>query len=306
MGPLRGRHEPTLFRKRAPLGIRLTLIAGFSITLMTLDIRQSSLQPIRDVLGQLIRPAQVVSEIPIYLADLHQNFIDRAHLVAENRKLKQERLLMQARLQKLAALEAENQRIRALLQSSRSLEEKVLIAEILAASTDPYRHYLKLNRGANDGVTEGQALIDAHGIIGQIVNVGSESSTAILLTDADHGIPVQINRNNIQTIAQGGGAGFTLRLPYLPSNADIQEGDLLVSSGLGGRFPAGYPVGTVTHIQHQPGDEFLEVWARPAARLNQGREVLLVRTQIKRNDLEEAQIADSKDSPSSEPAKPQP
>jgi rod shape-determining protein MreC len=175
----------------------------------------------------------------------------------------------------MAALEAENRRIRELLASAARIEDEVLIAEIVAISQDPYRNQVTLNKGTRDGVYRGQALVDAHGVLGQIVSAGHLRSQALLITDPDHGIPVEVNRTGMQTIAIGA-ADLGLRLPFLASNADIQVGDLLVSSALGGRFPAGYPVGTVYEVRHVAGEHFMEAYASPAARLNQGRQALLV------------------------------
>jgi rod shape-determining protein MreC len=151
----------------------------------------------------------------------------------------------------------------------------VLIAEIVGVSQDPYRNQIVLNKGTRDAVYRGQALVDAHGILGQIVEVSHLRSKALLITDPDHGIPVEVNRTGMQTIAIGGGE-HGLRVPFLPSNADVRVGDLLVSSALGGRFPAGYPVGTVYEVRHVAGEHFMEAYASPAARLNQGRQALLV------------------------------
>jgi rod shape-determining protein MreC len=156
------------------------------------------------------------------------------------------------------------------------LQSRVLIAEIMSISQDPYRHQIVLNRGARDGVYKGQALVDASGIMGQVVQVDPETSVALLITDPDHGIPVEVNRTGLQTIALGRGDGDALSLPYLPGNADVKVGDLLVSSSLGGRFPAGYPVAKVDSLRHPAGENFMEAIAYPTAKLNQGRQALLV------------------------------
>ena len=185
-------------------------------------------------------------------------------------------LLLRAKLQKLAALKSENQRIRALLDSARDINQDVLIAEILSVSPSPYKHYIKLNKGALDGVFRGQALIDANGIMGQVVSVTPMNSRAILITDPNHAVPVEINRTGLRTIAEGTGQSGLLHLPFLPKNADVKAGDLLLTSGLGGRYPAGYPVATVSTVNRSPGSEFLDVVAQPTASLRHGSEVLLV------------------------------
>lgn len=270
----------SLFPKGPPPSVKIALILVLSLVLMALDhTRGATLNPVRSGLATVLQPLQFVAETPSNVADFVLKYIDRDELIAENEALSQQVLLLRARLQKLASLEAENERIRALLSSARSLDDKVLIAEILSVSPDPYRHYVNLNKGDMDGVFAGQALVDANGIMGQVTQVNAMGSTAILITDPNHGIPVELNRTGLRTIAQGTGKSERLLLPFLPANADVVENDLLVSSGLGGRYPAGYPVARVTEITHQPGDEFLTVIAEPTASLNRGREVLLVWTE---------------------------
>jgi rod shape-determining protein MreC len=179
-------------------------------------------------------------------------------------------------LQRLAALEAENARIRALLGSRPRGTDRVAVGEILAVDMDPLRHRVILDKGGRDGVREGQALIDARGVAGQVTRDQGESAEAILITDPDHAVPVEVVRNGLRTIAMGTGDLERLTLPFLTRNADIKPGDLLVTSGLGGSFPAGYPVGTVTTVDGSSGDAFLEVDARPAASLDRLHEVLIV------------------------------
>ncbi|MES1944871.1 rod shape-determining protein MreC [Salinisphaera sp. PC39] len=268
----------SLFPRGPSPSIKIVLILVLSLGLMFLDHSRDTLQPVRSSLATVLQPLQIAAELPSDAADFVTHYLDRDELIAENEALSQQVLLLRARLQKLAALEAENDRIRALLSSARSLDEEVLIAEILSVSPDPYRHYVNLNKGEADGVFPGQALVDANGIMGQVTQVNAMGSTAIMITDPNHGIPVEFNRTGLQTIAQGTGKSERLLLPFLPANADVVEGDLLVSSGLGGRYPAGYPVARVSEVTHQPGDEFLTVIAEPTASLNRGREVLLVWT----------------------------
>ncbi|MES1929490.1 rod shape-determining protein MreC [Salinisphaera dokdonensis CL-ES53] len=268
---------PFLGRRITP-GIRIVAIAVISIILMMVDHASTSLTPVRSTLAVATQPIQMIAEMPGEVAHYLGRYFDRGQLITENEALEQKVLLLQARLQRLASLQAENERIRALLASASSLDQNVLIARILSVSPDPYRHYIKLNKGSSDGVFVGQALVDANGIMGQITDVTPLDSRAILITDANHGIPVEINRTGLQTIAQGSGKTDELRLPFLANNSDIRADDLLVTSGLGGRYPAGYPVAHVTSVVHQPGDEFLDVVANPTAHLNRGREVLLVWT----------------------------
>ncbi len=268
--------EKRLFSRGPSLTLKLILCLTLTGGMMYADHTTDSLKPIRSTLATALRPIEWIAATPRHVTDMGRHLEARTDLLDENENLKQERLLLLGRMQKMAALEAENMRIRALLRSSKNLREEMLIAEILGTSNDPYRHHVKLNKGQLDGVYEGQPLIDAHGILGQIVSVNMLSSAALIITDPNHSIPVEVNRNGLRTIAQGQGQTDRLSLPYLPANADIQEGDLLVSSGLGGRYPAGYPVAEITEINHHPGEEFLEIYAKPTALTQHGREVLLV------------------------------
>lgn len=270
--------KPPLLSRRFPAGLKIVVIAVLSVALMMIDSNHARLAPIRSSLAVALQPLQVVAEMPADLLDYVQRYFDRSSLIARNDALSEQVLLLRARLQKLAALKAENERIRALLESARQIEQEVLIAEILSVSPSPYQHHVTLNKGALDGVFVGQALIDSNGIMGQVVNVTPMNSRAILITDANHAIPVVINRTGLRTIAEGTGKTNKLRLPFVPKSADIRVGDLLVTSGLGGRYPAGYPVAVVSEIDHPPGSEFLQVIAQPTAHLKRGGEVLLVWT----------------------------
>lgn len=269
--------SPLLALRVSP-GIKIVAIIIVSIVLMMVDHAHDSLAPVRSTLAVAMQPLQIAAQLPGEFTAYLGHYFDRGELISDNEALSQKVLLLKVRLQRLAALEAENERIRALLASASSLDQNVLIARILSVTPDPYRHYIKLNKGSADGVFVGQALIDANGIMGQVTDVTPLGARAILITDANHGIPVEINRTGLQTIAQGTGKSDQLRLPFLANNSDVDAGDLLVSSGLGGRYPAGYPVAKVTRVKHQPGDEFLDVIAEPSAHLNRGREVLLVWT----------------------------
>jgi len=166
--------------------------------------------------------------------------------------------------------------LRLLLDSTARVGSRALVAEILSVDPDPYRQRLVLNRGLRDDVFVEQALIDAQGVVGQVVRVGPLTSEALLITDADHAVPVSVNRNGLRTIAYGTGESGLLRLRNITNNANIVVGDLLISSGLGGVFPAGYPVGRVVEVRLQPDQAFAEVLAEPASSLDRDREVLLV------------------------------
>jgi rod shape-determining protein MreC len=244
---------------------------------MVMDHKYKNLETLRAGLSVVVYPIQLSIELPGTISDwFSESLSSRRRLQEENDSLRTQQMMQKVQLQKLAALEAENIRLRELLDSSFKVGEKVLIAELLSVNLDPYKHQIVINKGESDDVYPGQPLLDAKGVMGQIVHAGPYTSTAILITDTAHAIPVQVNRNGLRSIALGSGTINRLELPYIPNNADIRPGDLLVTSGLGGHFPPGYPVAEVAAVQHDPGHAFSQVVATPLAELNRSREVLLV------------------------------
>jgi rod shape-determining protein MreC len=266
-------------RGGASLSFRFILICIVSFALMFLDHRESHLDTIRQAFSVLIYPIELAVDLPVRSWRWMDTAIaERTELLAENHALKREKLDSGVRLQRLAALEAENRRLRAMLDSSARVADRVLVAEILAVDLDPYRQRFTINRGVTDSVYVGQALLDADGLVGQIMRVEPFTSEAVLISDADHALPVAINRNGLRTIVIGTGDSGRLRMPYLPNSADVEVGDLVISSGLGGVFPSGYPVGYVSQVEYRPGQGFAEIFVEPAAKLDRAREVLLVWT----------------------------
>ena len=269
-------HRDPLFPRGPGLGLRAFALLAICGSLIYFDFQTPKLAPLRSTLALALSPVLWVASLPQHFSDASGYLDSRDKLAEENKQLRDRQFQLEAKLQKFQALEAENHRIRELLASAKNLQENVLITEIIAANQDPYRHQITLNKGARDQVYRGQALVDATGVMGQIIQVNPTTSVALLITDPDHGIPVEINRTGLQTIALGRGDGHGLSLPYLPGNADVKVCDLLVSSGLGGRFPAGYPVGEIHELRHAGGESFMEAIAYPKAHLNQGRQALLV------------------------------
>lgn len=248
-----------------------------SVTLMTADHRWHQLEFMRSALSNLLYPLQYTIDLPIRLYYWsEESLTSRQALNDENRKLKELHLQSRVQLQKLDIIEKENARLRELLSATPKISEQVLVAEIMSVDVDPYRQLLMLNKSSRDGVYDGQPVIDAHGIMGQIVHVNATSSTLMLITDASHALPVQVNRTGLRAVAFGTGKIDTLDLRHIPHNADIVEGDLLISSGLGGRFPPNYPVATITSVERPLGEPFARVTATPLALLDRSREVLLV------------------------------
>lgn len=254
------------------------LLALLSVVLMTLDHRQNMLEPLRQTLSAAVHPVRLAASLPVELTGLATDQLtSRRELTEENARLRNQQLLYEARLQRLDALEVENIRLRELLDSAYELEEPVLIAELVAVDLDPYTHLIQIDKGTRDGVYRGQPVIDAGGIIGQVDEAGPFSATVRLISDPSHAIPVQVNRNGLRSIAVGNGNLQSLELTSLPNNADIREGDLLVTSGLGGRFPPGYPVGRIRAVHTDPGQAFADVQVTPSGALNRIQEVLLIR-----------------------------
>ena len=262
----------------ASLGVRLALLAAVSATMMVLDHRETEfLNRVRQVASIIVYPLQVGVDRPFATWRwARETFANRDALLSENDRLKNELRNYDVRLQRMDTLEAENDRLRAMLDSSQRVADRMLVAEILSVDPDPYRQRFTINRGVLNGVYAGQALLDADGVVGQVDIVDALTSQAVLINDANHGLPVAVNRTGLRTIALGTGETGLLNLPYLTNSADVQEGDLLVTSGLGGVFPPGYPVGRVTVVQRRPGQAFAYVLAQPSAGLDRGREVLLV------------------------------
>ena len=253
------------------------MLVVLSVALMVVDARFSVLQPVRQQMSRVLIKAYWVTNLPEqFWQGISNQFGSRAELMAENEKLKTEALLLQGRLQKLAALTEQNVRLRELLNSSALVNEKVEVAELIGIDPNPFTHRILINKGERDGVVLGQPVLDARGLMGQVVELMPYTSRVLLLTDTTHSIPVQVNRNGLRAIASGTGNPERLELRHVADTADIKEGDLLVSSGLGQRFPAGYPVATVKEVIHDSGQPFAIVRAVPTAALNRSRYMLLV------------------------------
>ncbi|PWB36429.1 rod shape-determining protein MreC [Pseudomonas sp. NDM] len=284
-----------LFTKGPSLGVRLLVLAVLAVALMVVDARFDLLKPARKQASLVLMDAYWITDLPGRLWEgVASQFGSRTELVAENEKLKTENLLLQGRMQKLAALTEQNVRLRELLNSSALVNEKVEVAELIGMDPNPFTHRIIINKGERDGVVLGQPVLDARGLMGQVVELMPYTSRVLLLTDTTHSIPVQVNRNGLRAIASGTGNPERLELRHVADTADIKEGDLLVSSGLGQRFPAGYPVATVKEVIHDSGQPFAIVRAVPTAALNRSRYLLLVfsdsRTAEERaNDAAQAQ-----------------
>jgi rod shape-determining protein MreC len=260
-----------------PLGAGLFFLGIVSVGIMMLDHRSNYLDTVRQWLGAAASPVYAVVQTPGQAWDwLTGSFADRNRLRTENTELSEQ--LSEARVQLLQfdSLREENVRLRAVREASAGVGGRTMIAEIMRVDVDPFRHRVRINKGADDGVFKNQPVLDAFGIVGQVVQVDKYTSIVILISDAEHAIPVQVNRNGIRSIAVGAGDLNKLSLPYMTVESDVKSEDLLVSSGLDGIFPAGYPVARVTKVERNQSDTFALVEARPLAQLDRDREVLLL------------------------------
>ena len=263
--------------QQSSLGLRLFFLVALSITLMTLDHRFHHVDQLRASLSIIIYPIRYIVNMPADMGDwASQAFMSRKSLQAENIDLKTKNRLLKAELQKFNYVKTENLHLRALLKSSKKFDSRVLIAELLSVDLDPYKRQVVINKGSNNDVYPGQPIVDAQGVMGLVTHVSLFTSSALLITDPNPSLPLQLLRNGMRAIASGTGAANRIELENIPNNSDIKVGDKFVSSGLGCVFPTGYPAGHIIEINTDPSLPFAHVIAEPAAALDRSREVLLV------------------------------
>ena len=244
---------------------------------MVLDKRFAAITELRACLSMCLAPVQYLVSWPVQLIDnVGQLMSTHDALIKENLDLKAHDLLLQAEVQRFVAVESENNQLKALLRSSAQIQGKMEIAQLLAVDSDPLVHQVVLDKGSSDKVYVGQPVLDAGGVMGQVIQVGLTTSRVLLINDPKSGIPVQNTRNGIRAIAMGDGYTGQLRLMNIAQTADIHPGDVFVTSGLGENYPEGYPVGRVISVLHDPGYSFATIKLVPNAHLDQGRQVLLV------------------------------
>ena len=256
---------------------RCVLYSLLALALIIVDKRYDHLGKIRRLLSVVAYPVQIAVASPFEGWHWFRDSITtRDALRADNSKLQAELRVAQFRLQRYEALEAETQRLRALRENTAGVTDRFLIGDVMNVDLDAFRERVLVDKGAGDGIYVGQAVLDSGGVFGQVARVGQLTSEVILISDAAHAIPVQINRNGLRTVAVGTGDTSRLKLPYLPTSADVVAGDLLVTSGLGGGFPAGYPVGTIAEVKRDPAQSLADVEVKPAAALDRSKELLFV------------------------------
>lgn len=257
-------------------GLRLICVTLVASSLMFADHRYPQFSELRNRASVIAYPIKSLVHFPITISrSISGYFATHKYLYSENKRLIEENLLQQGRLQKLAALETENAQLRQLLQSGSQVAENLVIANIINVDPDPFTHQVIINKGKHDKVYAGQPIIDSEGIMGTVASVNDVDSRVILITDASHAVPVEDVRNGLRAIAVGTGSGL-LELRHVPNSMDIAVGDMMITSGLGGRFPVGFPVGTVKDVKHEPGKPFATIILTPSAKLDRSRHILLL------------------------------
>jgi len=257
--------------------LRCVLYSLVALGLIIVDKRYDHLGRIRRALSVVAYPVEVAVASPFEGWNwFRESVTTRDVLRSDNARLQAQLRLAEFRLQRYEALEAESQRLRALRDNTAGVADRFVVGNIMDVDLDAFRERVFVDKGARDGLFVGQAVLDSGGVFGQVARVGELTSEVILVSDPAHAIPVQINRNGLRTIAVGTGDTSRLKLPYLPTSADVVAGDLLVTSGLGGGFPPGYPVGTVALVKRDPAQSLADVDIRPAAALDRSRELMFV------------------------------
>jgi rod shape-determining protein MreC len=260
--------------------LRLILYLALAMVLMVLDHRNGWMWRLRYTASIVVEPVYRLASLPAAgMRTLSVAFADRKLLTEQNQRLREDLLLANAKLNRMAAVAEQNQRLKELLATQHSLELNVQLARVIDVDLGSYRHRMLLNVGARNDVKKGQVVIDAHGVMGQVVEVMPRTSLVMLVTDPDHAIPVMIERTGLRTVAYGSRDGGLLSLPNISMAADVRPGDKLLTSGLGGRFPPGFPVGEIRSVEPAASGMFLEGRARPTADLDRSEDVLLLHDQ---------------------------
>jgi rod shape-determining protein MreC len=252
----------------------LTLAIILSVALLMTNNR---LDPIRQSLSSVLSPLQYLANVPGVMLDWSaEAFATRNMLELQNKELLRQQLVMSERLQRFEHVRQENERLRALLGSPVHMDSRKMVAEVMEVASDPFRQFVVLNHGSQTGIYVGQPVVDAQGVVGQVVEVSEFTSRVLMVSDTTHGIPVRVTRNDVRAIANGMGDIDQIELRHVAKSTDIIVGDLLVTSGLGNRFPEGYPVARVISVSRDDGQSYAVVYAQPLAALDRIRYVLLI------------------------------
>lgn len=275
-----GQDSSPLFAGSVAGTLRLIVYLALAVVLMVLDHRNGWMWRARNGASLVIEPLYRLAGLPVEgMRTLSVAFADRQRLTEQNQRLREDLLLANAKLNRMASVAQQNERLKELLDTQRSLELNVQLARVVGVDLGAYRHRLLLNLGARDGVRPGQPVIDAHGVMGQVVQTLPTTAVAMLITDPNDALPVTIERTGLRTIAYGSRDGERLSLPTIPMAADVRVGDRLLTSGLGGRFPPGFPVGTITQVAPAATGMFLDAHAQPSADIDRSEDVLLLHDQ---------------------------
>lgn len=277
-----------LFAKSRHSSIGFVFALVLSLAVMIADYHYRCLDSVRSGFSLLVAPLQYLVDYPVRMMGWTRSLVSaKKSLIDENIQLRYQQIMLEAKLQKLLVLSHENSQLKALLSASSAAEMRAIAAQILAVDTTNVRQLLVLNKGKRDGVFVGQPVLDAKGVMGQIIDVGFMTSTVLLVSDSKSAVPIRNNRTGERAILVGNNSMSELSLINLPRTSLIAKGDLLVTSGLGRRYPEGYPVGRVEQVNNIPGDDFIKVSVSPIALLNRNRLVLLVWP-----EAEQAQLTD--------------
>ncbi|KVX00049.1 rod shape-determining protein MreC [Shewanella frigidimarina] len=289
---------------------RLTLAITLSVVLLMTNNR---LDPIRQSLSSVLSPLQYLANVPGVMLDWSaEAFATRNMLELQNKELLRQQLVMSERLQRFEHVRQENERLRALLGSPVHMDSRKMVAEVMEVASDPFRQFVVLNHGSQTGIYVGQPVVDAQGVVGQVVEVSEFTSRVLMVSDTTHGIPVRVTRNDVRAIANGMGDIDQIELRHVAKSTDIIVGDLLVTSGLGNRFPEGYPVARVISVSRDDGQSYAVIYAQPLAALDRIRYVLLIWPDETKpftlpNDVQELiKEAADKAAPSANSSEPQP
>lgn len=271
----------SIFSSGSSVYMRLIIVALLSAILILIDKTTNWLDPAKRVIGLTTIPFYHLLDIPYETAEVVDDMLtSRADLIEMNKKLASENIILKKNMQRMAALTAENIRLRETLGGAKRIDVDHMLTEVVSVDPDPFVHRTVVDVGLNQGVKEGWPVIDAKGLIGQVVEVGYNYSRVLLITDSTHAVPVEVNRNGTRAIAVGTGNITELKLIYVADTADVVEGDVLMTSGLGGKFPQGYPVARVSSVYHDPGRPYALVKALPIAELDRSRQWLILKTPI--------------------------
>lgn len=277
--------KKTLFQLGPGLHLQWLLYTLLAIALMIGDQRFGALQSLRANLEVVVYPIQYVVNLPFSAAGwMSEHASSRESLIERNADLEGRLLKYRAAMQRYELIQAENMRLRNLLNSSKEINQSVQVAELLSVELAAFKQEIIINQGSKQNVIEGQAVIDSAGIMGQIIRVSPISSTVLLITDPNHAISIENSRTGLRAVAVGTGTSNKLEIRHIPNTEDVKIGDLFISSGLDGQFPANYPVAIITEINHPEGAHFAEVYAEPTAAIDRSREVLLLRPMVEQNN----------------------